>query len=362
MSILESHIKAVFYNMNDIKSNHNSIELLSPAGSFECVIAAVDAGADAIYMGGEKFSARAYAKSATEDKVIDSIRYVKAHGKKFYLTVNTLFKQKELEEIFLYLDPLVKEGVDAFIVEDLGVAMMLKERYNDVELHASTQMTITSSKAINLITDLGFTKVVLARELSIKEIKNIRKELKNDIALEAFVHGSMCYSYSGACLMSSFIGGESGNRGRCKGPCRLPYSTRKGSAFSAPVRHGEPASRIGELREPYILSMKDMCALQYLQGLIDAGVTSFKIEGRMRKPDYVAGVTKTYRKYLDDISFAKEHKSTYEVNSLEPETYVSETNITSDEKYLLKLYNKGGFTSYYDKHNGTDMIQRYERK
>ena len=311
----------------------DKLELLSPAGSFECAKAAIDAGADAIYMGGARYGARAFAKSTSDNSIIDTIKFVKENGKKFYLTVNTLFKQRELKEIFLFLDPIVDVGVDAFIVQDLGVAMLLKSKYPNVELHASTQMTITSSKAINLIKPLGFTQVVLARELSIKEIKAIKKEIGNDIKLEAFVHGSMCYSYSGACLMSSFIGGESGNRGRCKGPCRLPY-------------------RRGELHEPapYILSMKDMCALNSLSGLINAGVTSFKIEGRMRQADYVYGVTKTYRKYLDAII------------SLHCMGEFYEPDIKKDEQYLLQLYNKGGFTNYYDFHNSPDMIQRYERK
>ena len=230
--------------MNDIM---NKLELLSPAGSFECAKSAIDAGADAIYMGGAKFSARAFAKSAEENSIVDAIKLAKSNGKKFYLTVNTLFKQKELKEIFLYLDPIVNAGVDAFIVQDLGVAMMLKNKYPNVELHASTQMTISSSKAVNLVKSLGFTQVVLARELSIKEIKEIKKEVGDDIKLEAFVHGSMCYCYSGACLMSSFIGGESGNRGRCKGPCRLPYSVgadtirqhRRGECLQSPNRTGE---------------------------------------------------------------------------------------------------------------------------
>ena len=333
--------------MNDIS---NKLELLSPAGSLECAKAAIDAGADAIYMGGAKFSARAFAKSAEENSIIDAIKLAKSSGKRFYLTVNTLFKQKELKEIFLYLDPIVKAGVDAFIVQDLGVAKLLKENYENVELHASTQMTITSSKAVNLIKNPGFTQLVLARELSIKEIKEIKKEVGDDIKLEAFVHGSMCYSYSGACLMSSFIGGESGNRGRCKGPCRLPYNlSRRGE-------HCEPA--------PYILSMKDMCALNSLSGLVNAGVSSFKIEGRMRQADYVAGVTKTYRKYLDAIVGAdtiRQHRRGERLRSPNRTGELREPDIKKDEKYLLELYNKGGFTNYYDKHNDTTMIQRYER-
>ena len=319
----------------------DKLELLSPAGSFECAKAAVEAGADAVYMGGAKYGARAYAKSVEENKIIDAIKYVKDNGRKFYLTVNTLFKQKELEEIFLYLDTIVKEGVDAFIVQDIGVAMMLKERYNNVKLHASTQMMITSSKGINLVKSLGFTQVVLARELSIKEIKNLKKEVGDDIKLEAFVHGSMCYCYSGACLMSSFIGGESGNRGRCKGPCRLPYN-----GIEVDSHTSYKYKKFNNENAPYILSMKDMCAIGSLVELINAGVTSFKIEGRMRQADYVYGTTKIYRKYLNNIS-----------NEI-----VNNEDIKSDEEILLKLYNKGGFTNYYDKHNGFDMIQRYERK
>jgi putative protease len=339
--------------------SHNiELELLSPAGSFECVRVAIDAGADAIYMGGAKYSARAYAKSATDNSLIDSIKFVKKNNKKFYLTINTLFKQRELKEIFLFLDPVVNTGVDAFIVQDLGVAMLLKDKYPDVELHASTQMTITSSKAVNFVKSLGFTQVVLARELSLKEIKEIKKEIGDDIKLEAFIHGSMCYSYSGACLMSSFIGGESGNRGRCKGPCRLPYSCR--GRHSVVHCRGELASphRRGEFYEPapYILSMKDMCALRSLSALINAGVTSFKIEGRMRQADYVYGTTKTYRKYLDLICSGALDESASRTGEFH------ESDIKKDEQYLLELYNKGGFTNYYDKHNGPDMIQRYERK
>ena len=312
-----------------MNSDIKKLELLSPAGSFECAKAAIEAGADAIYMGGAKYGARAYAKSTTDNSIIDSIKLAKTSGRKFYLTVNTLFKQRELKEIFLFLHPIVSIGVDAFIVQDLGVAKFLKDKYPDVELHASTQMTITSSKSINLLKSLGFVQFVLSRELSIKEIKSIKKEVGDTVKLEAFVHGSMCYSYSGACLMSSFLGGESGNRGRCKGPCRLPYKSSDGNKSS-----------------PYIISMKDMCSISSLSELINAGVTSFKIEGRMRQPDYVYGTTKTYRKYLDNIIEGNETESCFK----------------TDEEYLLKLYNKGGFTNYYSKHNGTDMIQKYERR
>lgn len=328
-------------------NDYNNIELLSPAGSLECAKVAIKAGADAIYMGGARYGARAYAKSVEENSVIDAIRLTKENNKKFYLTVNTLFKQRELKEIFLFLDDIVKAGVDAFIVQDIGVAMMLKEKYPQVELHASTQMTITSSKAINLLKTIGFNQFVLSRELSVKEIKTIKKEIGDDAKLEAFVHGSMCYCYSGACLMSSFIGGESGNRGRCKGPCRLPYDKNKNKRDGDNYFNKRDGLKTTHHEHaPYILSMKDMCALNSLNALVDAGVTSFKIEGRMRQADYVEGVTKMYHKYLDLIC-SGEH---------------SKPDIKKDEQYLLELYDKGGFTNYYDKHNSADMIQRYERK
>ena len=313
----------------------NDIELLSPAGDFECAKAAIDNGADSIYMGGEKFSARAYANSANDNSIIDSIKYVKAHNKKFYLAINTLFKEREIKDIFSYVDPLAEKGIDAFIVADLGVSKLLKERYNNISLHASTQMTITSYQSINMLYELGFEQIVLSRELSLNEIKNIRDNINNNIKLEAFVHGSMCYCYSGACLMSSVIGIESGNRGRCKGPCRLKYKSN--------------------INAPYILSMKDMCALDVLYDLIISGVCSFKIEGRMRKPDYVAGTTKIYRKSIDSII-------NYINNSNNMSYNLDKNKLDKDKQYLLSLYNKGGFTHYYNKHNGFDMIQKFERK
>ena len=312
------------------------VELLSPAGSLECVKVAIDAGADAVYMGGSKFSARAFAKSASEDSILEAIKFVKSANKKFYLTITTLFKQKELKEIFVYLDPMVEAGVDAFIIYDLGVAKLLKEKYKNVELHASTQMMTTSSKAIKLLKSLGFSQVVLSRELGLKEIKEIKKEVKDEIKLETFIHGSMCYCYSGACLMSSFIGGESGNRGRCKGPCRLEYV---------------PNGANKNYKEKYLLSMKDMCAISALKQLMDIGVYCFKIEGRMRKPEYVREVTKIYRKYIDAIT-----NGTYDSDIKK-----KIIDFKSDERKLLDAYNKGGFANYYDNHNSESMIQRFQR-
>ena len=327
-----------------MKSDIKKIELLAPAGSLESVKAAIDANCDSIYMGGKKFGARAFAKSVEEDSIIEAIKLCHKNNKKIYLTINTLFKNKELCEIEKYTKDIVEANIDGFIVSDFGAAEILKKLYKDIKLIASTQMTITSSKGVNLLKKLGFEEVVLSRELSIKEIKQIKKELKEDIKLECFIHGSMCYCFSGACLYSSFIGGESGNRGRCKGPCRLPYSKNNGKVKN---------------NEKYLLSMKDMCALSSLYDLIKIGIDTVKIEGRMRSEKYVYEVVKMYRKYIDSI---------YEyIEKNEDENIVEiykkyKLNIDMDEKYLLNVYNKGGFTNYYNKHNDINMIQRYERK
>lgn len=307
------------------------IELLSPAGSIDSAKAAINAGCDAIYMGGEKYGARAYAESVSEHSIVDAIRLCKEKGVKFYLTVNTLFKQVELKELFLYIEPLVNEGVDGFIVQDIGVARLLKEKYPQVELHASTQMTITSLAGVKMVESMGYDQVVLSRELSLSEIKKIRKESK--IKLECFIHGSMCYAYSGACLMSSFIGGQSGNRGRCKGPCRHGYDI--------------------DNKECFVLSMKDMCALKDIKNYILMGIDSLKIEGRMRKPIYVAGITHIYRKYIDAF---------YDAKSIEDYDRYCKENIDRDIDFLREVYDKGGFTNYLYKHNGADMIQMVDRK
>ncbi|MCQ2609700.1 MAG: U32 family peptidase, partial [Lachnospiraceae bacterium] len=311
------------------------IELLSPAGSLDSVKAAINAGCDAVYMGGEKFGARAYAESVSEGSIIDAIRLCKEKGVKFYLTINTLFKQTELKELFLYIEPFIKEGVDGYIVQDIGIGKLLKEKYPDIKLHASTQMTITSSYGVKMVENMGYDQVVLSRELSIYEIKKIRKESK--IKLECFIHGSMCYAYSGACLMSSFIGGQSGNRGRCKGPCR----------------HGYNIDNDIDNKECFILSMKDMCALKDIKNYILMGIDSLKIEGRMRKPIYVAGVTHIYRKYIDAF---------YDAKSIEEYDKYCKENIDGDMEFLKEVYDKGGFTNYLYKHNGSDMIQMIDRK
>lgn len=301
-------------------------ELLAPAGSIEAVKAAVCAGADAVYMGGRRFGARAYAQSAADgerDELLEAIAYCHLHNVKLYMTVNTLFKDEELKELFSYMLPYYEAGVDAVIVQDLGAAACLRKWFPDLELHASTQMTITGAAGARQALALGFSRVVLARELSLSEIRRVYEETGAEI--EAFVHGAMCYSYSGACFMSSLLGGRSGNRGRCAGTCRLCY---------------ESGGKKG-----YFLSMKDMCTLRQLPEMLAAGVYSMKIEGRMKSPAYTAGVVSVYRKYLDLALSGKR----YQVDK-------------ADEKLLSELFDRGGTTSYLNQHNGRDMIAVSEKQ
>ena len=300
-------------------------ELLSPAGDFLSLQYAIKAGANSVYMGGKKFGARAYAKSVEDNNIIDCINFCHKYNRKFYLTVNTIVKQKEFDDLKQYLDELVDYNIDAFLVQDLGVADFLKNRYN-IPLHISTQMGIFNIDTIKELEDFGFKQIVLPRELSINEIKNIKKN--TNMKIEVFIHGSMCYSYSGCCLMSSFIGNNSGNRGRCKGTCRLKYKYKN--------------------LDGYILSMKDLCSLKYLSELIDIGVDSFKIEGRMRSPIYVLGTTNIYREYID---FLIRENCKYDEKTINEKIYI-----------LQQLYDKSGYNDYYYKHNDKNMIQIVERK
>lgn len=301
-------------------------ELLAPAGSFASVVAAVNAGADAIYMGGKRFGARAYAESAAsgeEDMLLQAIQYCHLFGVKVYMTVNTLFKDNELKELFSYIRPYYEAGVDALIVQDLGAVRCLKQWFPDLELHASTQMTITGTEGARLASELGLSRVVLARELQLKQIRSIYQN--TGVEIEAFVHGAMCYSYSGACFMSSLLGGRSGNRGRCAGTCRLCYEAGG--------------------KKAYYLSLKDMNTLEYLPELIEAGVYSMKIEGRMKSPLYTAGVVSVYRKYLD---LAEQNPSGYKVDP-------------KDQKLLKELFDRGGTSSYLYQHNGRGMLALGEK-
>ncbi|MDE6963990.1 MAG: U32 family peptidase, partial [Lachnospiraceae bacterium] len=253
-------------------------ELLSPAGNFEALKGAINAGADAVYLGGELYGARAYADNFTQDEILAGLHMAHLFGKKIYLTVNTLVKEKELDGLYDFLKPFYEKGLDGVIVQDLGVLRYIREHFPALPIHASTQMALTGSGGARLMMEEGVSRIVPARELSLKEIRKIKEE--TGLEMETFIHGAMCYCYSGQCLFSSILGGRSGNRGRCAQPCRLPYKVNGG-------------------KECYPLSMRDMCTIRHLPALLDAGIDSFKIEGRMKKPAYAAGVTAIYRKYID---------------------------------------------------------------
>ena len=306
-----------------------NIELLAPAGSYEGFEAAIGAGADAVYVGGSMFGARAYAQNFTQEELLKAIDMAHIHGRKLYLTVNTLLKNRELkEELVSYLTPYYEAGLDAVIVQDMGVFALLKREFPDLHLHASTQMTITGPEGMKMLAELGASRVVAARELSLEELQKMHRA--SPIEIEAFVHGALCYSYSGQCLMSSLLGGRSGNRGRCAQPCRLPYQVK-----------GFRTQDYGK-GEFCPLSLKDICTIEILPQIIEAGVTSLKIEGRMKQPAYTAGVTGMYRKYLDLL--LENGSNSYKVDE-------------KDKKYLLNLFNRGGScTGYYQMENGPCMM------
>ena len=301
--------------------NQKNIELLAPAGDFACFEAAINAGADAIYLGGDKFGARAYANNFSEQEIIDALRIAHLFQRKIYLTVNTLVKEKEISELIPYLTPLYNAGLDGVIVQDLGALMLIRDNFPGLELHASTQMTITGVYGAKFLKELGVCRIVPARELSLNEISDIKQE--TGLAIETFIHGAMCYAYSGQCLFSSILGGRSGNRGRCAGPCRLPYTDE----------HGHTT---------YPLSLKDMYTLPMIPKLIEAGIDSFKIEGRMKSPEYVAGVTAMYRKYIDSYLASPD-----KAFRIQPQ----------DEALLRNLYIRTDICrGYYEQHNSKDMV------
>ena len=303
-------------------------EILAPAGSMDALRAAVQAGADAVYLGGSQFGARAYADNFTEASLIEAIEYAHIYGVKVYLTVNTLFRNEELLRLYDYLTPFYEAGLDAVIVQDFGAMKMIAEWFPELPIHASTQMTVTTPYAYELLQEYGVTRVVPARELSTEEIAALKKG-SHIPEVEVFVQGALCYCYSGQCLMSSFLGGRSGNRGRCAQPCRLPYE--------ASSLDGETIRTKGS----YLLSPKDLCGLEAVPELIQAGVDSFKIEGRMKKPEYVAAATRGYRKIVDACM-----NGTY-----------SKELVDSVRKEMAEIFNRGGFTKgYYNKNNGADMM------
>ena len=305
------------------KSMSREIEILAPAGSYDSLKAAIAAGADAVYIGGTRFGARAFADNLEQDKMLEVIDYVHLHGRKIYMTVNTLLKESELKnELYDYLLPYYKQGLDAVIVQDLGVLQFVKENFPDLPIHASTQMTVNDVLGAKFLEKLGVERVVTSREMNIHEIKQIADQ--TDLEIESFVHGALCYCYYGQCLYSSLIGGRSGNRGQCAQPCRLPYRVE------------------GEKNAQYILSLKDICTLEYIPEILEAGICSLKIEGRMKKPEYVALVTAMYRKYVD--LYLKKGKAGFKVDP-------------KDKEKLLDLYNRGGsHGGYYHTQNGREMV------
>lgn len=313
------------------------VEILAPAGSFASMKAAVAAGADAVYMGGSRFGARAYAENPDEKGLLEAIDYVHLHGRRLYMTVNTLFKENELKDLEDYMRPYYDRGLDGVIVQDLGAMAFMREHFPGLELHSSTQMTVTSVYGAALMKDLGCSRVVTAREMSLEEIRRIHEQL--DIEIESFVHGALCYCYSGQCLMSSLIGGRSGNRGRCAQPCRLPYGVYD------PKKEGNKP--LNKASEKHVLSLKDLCTLDILPDIIEAGVYSLKIEGRMKSPRYTAGVVSVYRKYVD--RYLEMGRKGYEVDP-------------KDRRMLLDLFDRGGFTEgYYTQHNGRNMTALKEK-
>lgn len=314
------------------KINTGKTELLAPAGSFETLKAVVNAGADAVYCAGNRFGARAYANNFTEEEMIFAIDFMHIKGKKLYMTVNTLLKEKELEEeLYSYLMPYYEAGLDAVIVQDLGVMHFIKEHFPGLHIHASTQMTITGAYGAELMLNAGCSRIVTARELSLQEIQDIYE--KTGAEIESFVHGALCYGYSGQCLLSSMIGGRSGNRGRCAQPCRLPYELFEDKQKGVSSKNK---------KEAYLLSPKDLCTIDLIPELIGHGVHSFKIEGRMKQAEYAAGVTSIYRYYID--KYESNPKAPYQVSQ-------------EDKQKLWDLGNRCGFTDgYYKRHNGKEMI------
>ena len=324
------------------------VEILAPAGSFDSMKAAVAAGADAVYMGGSRFGARAYAENPDEMGMLEAINYVHLHGRQLYMTVNTLVKEDEMDDLYDYLLPYYQAGLDAVIVQDMGVFSYIREHFPDLPVHASTQMTITGPEGAALMTRMGAVRIVTARELSLEEIRRIYQE--TGVEIESFVHGALCYCYSGQCLFSSLIGGRSGNRGRCAQTCRLPFDVLRRLDENNPNENKKQKKENGVLNpgdSKYVLSLKDLCTLDILPDILEAGVYSLKIEGRMKSPRYTAGVVRLYRKYVD--LYLKNGRRGYRVDP-------------KDRKELLDLFDRGGQTlGYYTEHNGRDMVVCHEK-
>ncbi len=303
-------------------------ELLAPAGSLEICRAVLAAGADAVYLGGEKYGARAFAKNFTRNDILEALDYAHLYGRKIFLTVNTLLKNREIErELYDYLEPFYLHGLDAIIVQDYGVFQFVRRNFPELPVHASTQMSVSNVYGAEFLKKRGASRIVTARELSLGEIRDIYEQ--TGVEIESFIHGALCYCYSGQCLMSSMLGGRSGNRGRCAQPCRLAYQVL------------DDRENVLRRKEKYPLSPKDLCTVTLLPKLCEAGIYSFKIEGRMKQMEYAAGVTSVYRKYLD-------------LYEQDPKSYRVEDR---DIDYLLQLGNRNGFTKgYYEMRNGREMM------
>ncbi|MHC1720646.1 MAG: DUF3656 domain-containing protein [Clostridiaceae bacterium] len=302
-------------------------ELLAPAGSLESLYAAVQCGADAVYLGGNKFSARAYASNFDNEKMAEAVKYCHIYGVKVHVTINTLLKDSEIMEAVDYARFLYNIGVDALIVQDIGFAKLLKEEMEDFEIHASTQMTVHNIEGALFLKRLGFKRIVLSRELSLEEVRKMVEALSSEgMETEMFIHGALCICYSGQCLMSSMIGGRSGNRGKCAQTCRLPNSLIENSS--------------GKVKKGYLLSPKDICTLEVLKDICATGITSLKIEGRMKRPEYVAGVVSAYRKALDSLCGRE-----------------GSFSLEQEKEKVLQLFNREGFSkAYLFGNTGKDMM------
>lgn len=298
------------------------VELLSPAGNMECLIGAVQNGADAVYLGGKKFGARAFANNFDYEELIEAIKYCHLYGVKIYVTVNTICYENEIEEALDYIDFLYNNHVDALIMQDLGLISLVREKYPNLEVHASTQMHNHNDYGLSYLKSIGIKRAVLDREMSLENIKS----LKTDIEKEVFIHGALCVSFSGCCLFSAMHGGRSGNRGECVGSCRLPYNL---------LENGEELDTDGR----YIMSTKSLCTINNIDKLIDAGITSFKIEGRMKSKEYVSYITRLYREKIDSYYLSKKYN-------------VSEEEIEN----IKKLYNRELTSGYLFNKYGDELM------
>lgn len=373
------------------QNNQNrKTELLAPAGSYEAFRAVIAAGADAVYLGGSRFGARAYADNLSEPELLAAIDEAHVHGRQVYLTVNTLLKEDELMgQLYDYLLPYYEQGLDAVILQDMGVLSFVRREFPGLSIHTSTQMTITGCEGAGYLKSLGASRIVTAREMSFAEIREIHEQV--DVEIESFVHGALCYSYSGQCLFSSMLGGRSGNRGRCAQPCRLPYEVfsedrkhkfveqdgrfrekaghRAYSKNSGSLENEKNAVRGRSRREncvsgkkgaegTYILSPRDLCTIDVIPQLVESGVFSFKIEGRMKQAEYAAGAVSVYRscldRYLDGLNGFLKTAGTKEAYRLAREAYAVRPE---ESRMLFDLGSRSGFTDgYYVRQNGKEMI------